>query len=42
MRQKQGTNLCAYNVCENIHGQVDPPKALTDWEEEVRKKLVNV
>ena len=53
MRQKQGTNLCAYYICENIHGLVGPPRenihglvgpprALADWEEEVSKKLINV
>ena len=38
MRQKQSTVLCAYYVCENIHGLVGPPKGWTDWEEEVSKK----
>ena len=42
MRQKQGTNLCAYYVCENIHGLIGPQKDMADWEAEVRKKLVNV
>jgi len=42
MRQKQGTNLCVYYVCENIHGLVGPQKDLADWEAEVSKKLVNV
>ena len=42
MRQKQGTVLCAYYVCENIHGLVGPTRAWTDWEEEVSKKLVNI
>ena len=43
MRQKQDTVLCAYYVCENIHGLVGgPPKGWTDWEEEVSKKLVNI
>ena len=42
MRRKQDINLCAYYVCENIHGLVGPQKALSDWEAEVSKKLVNV
>ena len=42
MRQKQGTNLCANYVCENIHGLVGPRKDMVDWEAEVSKKLVNV
>ena len=42
MRQKQGTNLCTYYVCENIHGLVGPLKGWIDWEEEVSKKLVNI
>ena len=42
MRQEQGTNLYAYYVCENIHGLVGPPRAWTNWEEEVSKKLVNI
>ena len=42
MRQKPGTNLCAYYVCENIHAMIGPQKAMVDWEDEVSKKLVNV
>jgi len=42
MRQKQGTNLCEYYVCENIRSLVGPPRAWTDWEVEVSKKLINI
>ena len=42
MRQAQGTNLCVYYVCENIHSLVDPQKDYADWEIEVNKKFVNV
>ena len=42
MRQKSGTVLCAYYVCENIHGLVGPPKGWTDWEEEVSKLIPKV
>ena len=42
MRQEQGTNLYEYYVCKNIYGLVGPPRAWTDWEEEVSKKLVNI
>ena len=38
MRQKQGTNLYAYYVCENIHGLVGPYKNMADWEAEVSIK----
>ena len=38
MRQKQGTNLCAYYVCENIYGLVGPYKNMADWEAEVSIK----
>ena len=35
MRQAQGTNLCAYYVCENMHKQVGPQKSLAEWQQEV-------
>jgi hypothetical protein len=38
LRQAQGNNLCAYYVCENIHGLVGPYKTYTSWRVEVSNK----